>query len=319
MTKAVLLFSGGLDSRLAAKILQEQGIKLECMFFILPFGGGCCNDKFCALNFSQKNLLKLQYIDCTKGKLLQEYLNLIKKPKYGHGSGLNPCIDCRIFMLKKAKKYADKNKIEIIATGEVLGERPMSQHRNALDIAEKYSNLKGRLLRPLSAKLLPETQAEKKGLIKRNKLLDIKGRSRKKQIELAKKYKITFPTPAGGCLLCDKEFCKKLKDLLSLKKKITNQDIELLKLGRHFRFKNNKIIVGRNEQENKLISKFKGILLEPKDIPGPTTLLQGKNIKLAAQLTVSHSKAKGKTKVKYKNKIITVSPITKKQIDKLRI
>jgi tRNA-specific 2-thiouridylase len=317
MTKALLLFSGGLDSRLAAKLLKDQGIELECMFFILPFGGGCCNDKYCSLKFTQKELLKLQYVDCTKGKLLQEYLNLIKKPKHGHGRNLNPCIDCRVFMLKKAKKYADKNNIKIIATGEVLGERPMSQHKRALEIVETSSGLKGILLRPLSAKLLPETDAEKKGLIDREKLLDIRGRSRKPQIKLAKKYKITFPTPAGGCLLCEPEFCKRLR--LIIKDKITNKDINLLKVGRYFKDKNSIIIVGRNEKENKIISKHKGILLEPKDIPGPTTLLLGKNIKLAAQLTVSHTKAKGKTKVKYDKKTIEVKPLTKKQIDKLRI
>ena len=313
--KALLLFSGGLDSRLVAKILQKQ-VDLECMFFILPFGGGCCNDKYCSLKFTQKNSLKLQFIDCTKGKLLQEYLNLIKKPKHGYGKNLNPCIDCRIFILKKAKAYADKNSIEIIATGEVLGERPKSQHKQALNIIEKASNLKGRLLRPLSAKLLPETEAEKRGDIDRNKFFKIKGRARKIQMDLAKKYKINYPAPGGGCLLCEPEYCKKLK--LILKNKITQKDLELLKLGRHFKYKNNIIIVGRNKEENKLISKFKGILLEPKEIPGPTTLLLGKNIKLAAQLTVSHTK-ENKAKIKYKNKTIEVKSLTRKQIDKLRI
>lgn len=286
--RILILFSGGLDSRLAIKILEEQA-DVECINFLLPFGSGCCNSH-CSLNFCQKENLKLNIIDCTKGKLLQEYLKIIRKPKFGRGSCLNPCIDCRIFLLKKAREYADKNKINIIATGEVLGERPMSQHKKALKLIEKEAKLKGRLLRPLSAKLLEETDAEKKGIIDRNKLEAISGRSRKKQIELADKFKINYPTPAGGCLLCEPEFCKKLNPLLN--KKITELDIELLKIGRNF--ENNNIILGKNEAENlrleKIKNKFDGILIIPLE-PGPSALIKDKKyLKEAKSLIKKYSK-----------------------------
>lgn len=272
--KVLVLFSGGVDSRLAVKLLQEQA-DVECINFILPFGAGCCNSH-CSLNFCQKENCKLHVVDCTKNSLLQEYLDLVRKPKHGYGVGLNPCIDCRIFLLKKAKEFADKNKIEIIATGEVLGERPMSQHKSALEIVEQESELKGRLLRPLSAKLLPETEAEKKEIIDRSKLLDIQGRGRSRQLELAKKYNITFPSPGGGCLLCEPEFCKKLKPILN--SKLEEMNIELIKLGRHFESSN--IILGRNRQENEKLEKIKnkykkGILVIPKQ-PGPSAFIKAK-------------------------------------------
>ncbi|UCD20590.1 MAG: 7-cyano-7-deazaguanine synthase [archaeon] len=161
MTKAIVLISGGLDSRLALKIMQEQGIKILALNFKFPFGSSCC-DTNCSFNFCQVQGIKLKVIDCTKGKLFQEYLNLVKKPKHGTGTAINPCIDCRIFILKKAKEIMKKECYDFIVTGEVLGERPMSQYRKALDLVEKESGLKGKILRPLSAKRLEETEPEKK-------------------------------------------------------------------------------------------------------------------------------------------------------------
>ena len=243
--KALGLLSGGLDSVLAFKLILNQGIKAEAIKFVSPF----FDDSFYAKNISEKFgiPLKIMYL----GK---EYLKLIKNPKHGYGSGMNPCIDCHVFMLKKAKQYAKKIKADFIFTGDVLGERPMSQNMKALNTIESETRLKNKILRPLSAKLLPETVAEKNGWVDRNKLLDIKGRSRKKQLELAKKFKIKiYASPGGGCLLTEKEFSAKLRDLIKHKKRINEKDIELLKIGRHFRFKNNKIIVGRNEKENELL------------------------------------------------------------------
>ncbi len=331
--KAIVLFSGGLDSRLAIKLLQDQKINIMALFFLFPFGSGCCNPN-CSFNFAQTQNIKLKIIDCTKGKLFKEYIKIIKKPKYGYGSAINPCIDCRIFMLKKAKKIMEKEKADFIATGEVLNERPMSQRRKILYLTEKESKLKGKLLRPLSAKLLPETIAEKKGLINRKKLLAIQGRQRKIQMALAKKHKISYPTPAGGCILCEKTFASKLKDLFKHKKKIEPRDIELLKLGRHFRYKNNKIIIGRNEQENNklmALAKNKDLVFEVKIWPGPITLLEGKSnkkiIEIAAALTLSHSDAKhkkqaiiqyGKGKRKF-NKVINAFLFSQKEVEKLRI
>ena len=158
--KALILLSGGLDSRLACRIMREQIGKdnIEALLFILPFGAGCCADKYCVFRFCQKEGIKLRVIDCTKGKLLQEYMELIRSPRYGYGSGINPCIDCRIFMFKKAKEIMEKEGFDVVVTGEVVGERPMSQRKKAMDIIENESGLKGKLLRPLNAKFLPETQ-----------------------------------------------------------------------------------------------------------------------------------------------------------------
>jgi len=289
--KVLVLFSGGLDSRLAVKIMEEQA-DVKCIYFNLPFGSGCCNTN-CALKFSLKERIKLKIIDVTKGKLLQEYLNVLRKPSHGYGVALNPCIDCHIWMLKKAKEYADKNKIKIIATGEVLGERPMSQHKKALEIIEQESELQGRLLRPLSAKLLPATEAEQRGDIDRSKLLDIQGRSRKMQMRLAEKYKISYPTPGGGCLLCEPEFAEKLMPLL--KGKVKDIDIALLKVGRHFESSN--IILGKNEQENleleNIYRRYKqGILLVPEE-PGPTAFIKNKKYEQEARkLMQQYSKHK---------------------------
>lgn len=285
MAKALVLLSGGLDSRLACKILQEQ-LDVEAILFLLPFTGGCCSDKFCVFKFCQKNGIKLNIVDCTKGKLFEEYIEMIRHPKYSRGTALNPCIDCHIFILKKAKKIADKLKIRIIATGEVLGERPLSQHKSALMLIEKQAGFE--ILRPLSAKLLPETQAEKQGLVNRNLLLDIQGRQRKKQLELAEKYKIDFPSPGGGCLLCEKDYCKKLKPLLN--SKISYNDIELLKIGRHFN--ESKIIIGRNKEENELLEKEKGIKIVPEQ-RGPTALVKDKKmVEEAKKLIQKYSKHK---------------------------
>ena len=310
--KAIVLFSGGLDSRLAVCMLKEQDIDVKALHFILPFGAGCCNDKMCNFRFSQKELVDLKIIDCTSGKNFQDYMKIVRNPKHGHGSGMNPCIDCRIFMLKKAKEIMKKEKADLIATGEVLNERPMSQYKSALELVEKEAGLKGMILRPLSAKLLPETAAEKNGLIDRNKLLAINGRSRKIQIELADKFKINYPSPAGGCLLCEKAFCQKLNDLIkhidktNKKGKITEKDIELLKTGRHFRFGEAKIIVGRNHQENlKLLSlnSSKYLIFEVPGVGSPITLLisnkpSHKDIEMAASLTARYSDSDKNAKIK---------------------
>ncbi len=289
MEKAIVLFSGGLDSLLVIELLKEQRINIIPVYFLLPFGS-----RYSAI----PKLKEMKTIDCTKGKLLKEYLGIIKKPKHGHGSGINPCVDCHLFMLKKAKEIMKKEKADFVCTGEVLGERPMSQHKKALMLIEEESGLKGKLLRPLSAKLLPETDAEKKGLIDRSRLLDIHGRSRKIQIELAKKYKISYPTPAGGCLLCEKEFAKRLKDMFSIKKDLELKDIELLKIGRHFKIKNSIVIVGRDKKENDRIIELadkNDVLIEVKDIPSPVTTIAGKidedNLKKACELTIKYSDA----------------------------
>ena len=319
MVKALGLFSGGLDSILATKLVQEQRIRVELINFYTPFF-----PPKNAIKIAKQLKIKLKEIDVTK-----DYLKMLRKPKHGYGSEMNPCMDCKIFMLKKAKKYAKRIKAKFIFTGEVIGERPMSQNKKALELIEREAGLKGKLLRPLSAKLLPVTEAEKKW-VNRNKLLDVSGRRREKQMKLAKKFKIKqYPSPSGGCLLTYKEFAKKIKDLLKHKKRITRNDLELLKVGRHFRFKNNKIIVGRNEKENKKLLELKqktDYIFEVPDIGSPTTVLQGpktkKAIKIAAQLTARYSDAREKTKVKYGRKLkrtLIVLNIKENEIKNLRI
>lgn len=266
--KAIVMLSGGLDSRLAVKLMQEKGFEVLALHFKLPFGSGCC-DENCSFNFAQMAGVKLKIFDCTKGKLLREYLDVVRKPKHGRGTCMNPCIDCRIFMLKKAKKFADENKIKLIATGEVLNQRLMSQNAKAMKIVEKESGLGERLVRPLEE-------------------VGAKGRSRKKQIELAKKFGIKYPNSGGGCLLCEKELKDKIKAVLD--KKAPEHYVNLVNIGRHF--ENSKIILGRNAKENKILESQKGIKIIPKQ-PGPSALIINKKLERnAKELIQKYSKKK---------------------------
>jgi len=280
--RALVLLSGGLDSRLVCKMMQSQlgSRQVEAVFFQLPFGGGCCSDSMCVVKFCQTQGIRLHIIDCTKGAMYRRYMAMIMKPRFGRGTAFNPCIDCHLFMLKEAKKLAGRIGADVIATGEVLGERPMSQKRHALELIERESGLSGRLLRPLSAKLLPETEAEKKGWIDRSRLLVISGRSRSVQLALAKKYRIDFPTPGGGCLLTDASFSERLAGILRLYPNAKPDEIELAKLGRHFPIGKVIIIVGRNHQENlkiqALAKALKLTTVEAEGVMGPTTVMVSK-------------------------------------------
>lgn len=304
-TKAVGLLSGGLDSTLAVKLMLDQGIDVVAFNFRSPF---CqCNRKGrCeAVEVTSKFKIPLNVAMANV-----EYLRMLRKPKHGYGSGMNPCIDCRIMLLRKAKSFAKQIGATFLFTGEVLDERPMSQHRKALDIIEKEAKLEGKILRPLSAKLLPPTKVELMGLVNREKLNSIKGRSRKPQIALASSLGVyDYPCPAGGCLLTDKEFAAKLRDLLNHQHRIGLKDITFLKVGRHFRFRENKIIVGRNEIENKILLNLNDdrlTYLEVPDFGSPITVLQGRMRKyallVAAKLTARYSDAEGeKVIVNYKH------------------
>ena len=294
MAKALALFSGGLDSILAVKLLVNQGIDVVAVNFVSAFSS-CAKDN-CGVTEVAKQLgVPLKVV-----KLGDEYLKMIREPKHGYGKNMNPCIDCRIYILKKAKKIAEEIGADFIFTGEVLGERPMSQHFNALKVVEEESGLKGKILRPLSAKLLPETPIERKGLVDRKKLLDIRGRSRKPQLKLAEEFNIkSYPSPAGGCLLTCREYANKLQDLFKHRKRCTMADAALLKVGRHFRLGKNKIIVGRNEAENAVLKAKKArndYYFEVPHTGSPITVLQGaktkKAVKIAAALTAFYSDAK---------------------------
>lgn len=267
-TKALVLFSGGLDSILAVKVLEAQGIDVLALIFQSYFFGS---------RKAEENAKK-NGIKCRVEDISPEHLEIIKKPKYGYGRAMNPCIDCHLLMIRKAGEIMKKKKFDFVATGEVLGQRPMSQNKQSLEIIDKNSGIVGKLLRPLSAKLLPETEVEKNGSVDRENLLDLRGRSRKGQIVLVKKYGVKyFPSPSGGCVLTEKEFGIKLKKLLENSKTPRPSDLALLRIGRHFWENESHIVIGRNEEDNNIIQKLaeKGdILLELKDIPGPLTLIR---------------------------------------------
>ena len=279
-TKAVALLSGGLDSNLAVRMMLDQGIDVEAVAIKTPFcdfdcGKGCGQRvKEVADELGIK--LKTVYFG-------EEYLRMLKNPKYGYGSGMNPCIDCRGMMYNAAKEHMKKTKADFVITGEVLFQRPMSQNNRALHIIEKETGMECKVLRPLSAKHLPQTDAEKMGLINRENMGDIKGRSRKGQLMLAKHYGMSeVPNAAGGCLLTDPSFSKRVKDIMVHCDDIpTLNDIELLKVGRHFRITHDaKLVVGRNKDENEVIKALVAdgdAIIEVKEYVGPTCILRCKS------------------------------------------
>jgi len=349
--KALALLSGGLDSILATKLILDQGIEVVALNFILPFA---TEKEDYAGEVAKRFGIPLVRVESG-----EEYLDMVKKPKYGYGSGMNPCIDCRIYMLREAKRIAKEVGANFIFTGDVLGERPMSQHRKALELEEKEAGLERMVLRPLSAKLLPETIPEQKGWVDRSKLCAIKGKSRKPQIALANKFGILeeeYPTPSGGCLLTYREFASKLRDLFDHNERVTMRDVRLLKIGRHFRFGSSKIIVGRNEAENMLLldlnKPLQGLrgrgaephrpevyVFEVLDYGSPITILEGEKskeaIEVAAKLTARYSDAGAKEEVlvEYKpscgaelredqeqrKERIVVSPMDENEVARLRI
>ena len=326
--KAISLFSGGLDSILATELVRHQGIEVIAFNVKTPFGIPKKDGQTEAQQGAEtlKVPLVVQCVD-------KEYIKMLRSPRFGYGKNINPCVDCKIFILKQAKKYAKEVGADFLFTGEVLGERPMSQHGTALRTIEKESGLEGKLLRPLSAKLMAETEAEKRGLIDREKLLAIEGRSRKPQFELAKQFGIkVYPSPAGGCLLTCEEYAKKLRDLFNHKKRVSGEDVALLRIGRHFRVGDSKVVVGRNQAENIYLTEHRcrcDYLFElPTPIMGPTTLLQGPKtktaLKTAAELTAFYSDAKTpEAKVKYgkefMDKVVAVSVPKRENVDKLRV
>jgi tRNA U34 2-thiouridine synthase MnmA/TrmU len=295
--KVVALLSGGLDSQLAVRMMQEQGFEVSAVAIKTPFcdfdcGRGCgfeIRERADDLNVN----LKTVYLG-------DEYIEMLKHPKHGIGAGFNPCVDCRTMMFDAAKKHMEEIGAEFIISGEVLGQRPMSQHAPSLHIIENESNLKGKIVRPLSGGLLPPTNAEKDGLIKREDLGMIRGRQRKIQMKMAKEYGIENPPNAGGgCLLTEPQFGIKAKDLFDHIETPTINEIDLLKIGRHFRLdEETKFVVGRNQDENEMIKALAlpgDILLEARDDLGPVSILRGKNakdnVKFASSITLRYSDA----------------------------
>lgn len=323
--KALVLFSGGLDSMLAVKILQNQGIEVDGICFKSNFFG------------CEKACKAAQYlgIKLIEADISGDILVLVKNPPSGYGKHINPCIDCHALMIKKTSNYLQQNftapiaaegykdseitppytpceggLYDFIATGEVLGQRPFSQNKNALRRIEKIADME--ILRPLSAKLLPETEIEKKGLVIRGKLRDIQGRTRKQQMELAEKYHIKkYESPAGGCLLTDPEFSQRLLVMLENWPDCVPDDIELLKYGRIFWFSLTRqftprhanlrqagikilVVIGRNQQDNENLKKLakKGdVILELNKIAGPFTIARNFKFQISNNKQILHPKS----------------------------
>ena len=260
----------------------DQGIDVVALNFTSAFctcnagsahkkGGGCRSN---AMRVAGEFGIPIKVL--TKGL---DYMEIVRSPRFGYGKGINPCIDCRIYMFSRAKDFMAETGASFIVTGEVLGQRPMSQRRDTFRIIERESGLEGRILRPLSAKHLEPTIPEKEGIVDRRRLLDMLGRTRRPQMELADELNINdYPCPSGGCLLTDRIFSMKVRDLLAHKKDLTLKDLHALKTGRHFRFEGVKVIVGRNEEENRKLKNLLNpgdTLFEPVGFPGPVAVVSG--------------------------------------------
>ena len=326
--KAISLFSGGLDSILATKIIKEMGIEVEAIHFWSLFSPATYQSTVKKLSFFTEKLRVFLHIEDITLQLLEK----VKNPRYGYGSCLNPCIDCKILMFKKAKEYMEKVGAKFLISGEVLGERPFSQRREALGIIEKEALVKGIVLRPLSAKLLEATVPEKEGWVKREELFAMKGRSRRPQIELARKFKIySYPSPGGGCLLTDKNFSKKLEDLLSYSRDFGVREVFLLKIGRHFRLSDRgKLIIPRNDrEEQKLLEKKEKTdtlfipLNNGRKCLG-TGSLDVEDIKLASQIVASYIKGgfhpkRVKVISSWGEKVLEVPPLPSQELENRRL
>lgn len=312
--KAVALISGGLDSLLAAKVMLEQGVHVEGINF---FTGFCVEGHTHAIRKKDKDKpkrnnalwsaeqlgIKLHIID-----IIEEYKEVLLNPKHGYGANLNPCLDCKIFMVGKAKEWAKENGFDFIITGEVVGQRPMSQRKDTMPVISEESGADDLLLRPLSALNLPETLPEKEGWVDRDQLYDFSGRTRKPQMALAKKFGFEdYATPAGGCcFLTDKSYSVKLSDLWASRghRDYELDDIMLLKVGRHIRPKPNfKLIVAREEGENNFLQGYKKqfMTLRTMSHKGPLTLLDGKasqeDLELASQIVARFSQGRSAEQV----------------------
>ncbi len=299
MTKAVALYSGGLDSTLAILSLLRQGIEVKAVTFMTHFGCDLSDRSSCSKNpFAAAEQFGFEV---KLSHLSEKFVGIVKNPKFGHGRNMNPCMDCRILMLKEAKVFMEMIGADFLVTGEVLGQRPMSQRRDSLAIIDRETGLKGLILRPLSAKLLKPTIAEEQGLVNRALLHGLSGRSRKPQMALAVEYGLTdYPAPAGGCLLTEPNYAYRLRELLDHDPNPSFDDLHLLRLGRHFRIAPDcKVIVGRDKEENDAIFALKGpqdVFLRIEDHGSPIALIRGDadegRIAVAASLCARYSDGK---------------------------
>lgn len=302
---AIALFSGGLDSALAILLMLQQNIEVTAITFMTHFGCDLGDRSSCGANpypAAEKYGFNVKLMH-----LGQKFVDIVENPQYGRGKNMNVCTDCRILMLNEAKDFMEMVNADFIITGEVMGQRPMSQIKSKMELVLAKTGLKGKLLRPLSAKKLEPTEPELNGMIDREKLEGITGRSRKRQIEMAKEFGLDdYPSPASGCLLTDSGYSNRLRDLLANSERLVFEDLNLLRLGRHFRLdKDTRVIVGRNEQENNSLIAYKKpshSRLEAIHISSPVTLLIGEptddNLMKASMITARYTTDRDKPKVK---------------------
>lgn len=326
MAKALAMISGGLDSILAAKLIKDQGIEVI----------GICFKSYFFSEESAKRMTKQIDIPLEVIDFSEEHMNMVKNPKHGWGKNMNPCIDCHAMMMRYSGKLLEQFNADFIITGEVLNQRPMSQNRQALNIVKKESGFADKILRPLCAKNLDETEMERSGLVDREKLLNITGRSRKAQMELASKWGITeYPSPAGGCKLTEPGYAIRLKDSLDNSEFVSENEIELLRYGRHFRVSENaKIIAARTGDEVKEIKKYiddSFIAMNASKYTGALVIIQGKpseqEIELGARIAARYSKGRDEKEVevmygvygKKFNDSKKVSPITDEELQQYLI
>jgi hypothetical protein len=332
MTKAIALYSGGLDSTLAILTVMKQGIEVKAVTFLNHFGCDISDRSSCSKNpFSAAEQFGFEVKLC---HLSGKFINIVKNPKFGHGKNMNPCMDCRILMLREAKEFMEMVGADFIITGEVIGQRPMSQRRDALDIIDRETGMRGHILRPLSAKLLKPTIPEQEGLVDRDMLFGFGGRSRKPQMALAAEFGLTdYPAPASGCLLTEPNYSYRLSELLAYDRDPSLDDLNLLRLGRHFRLSAGcKVIVGRDERENNAILSLlgnNGPFLTVEAQASPITVIRGdaddRELRLAAALCARYSDAKLLPEVDVKvwnrdsGSMVTVMPADKAIIDRYKI
>ncbi len=316
--RAFIMISGGLDSMVAAKVLQEQGIHLIGVHFASLFYRPCSNKDRISPAERAAQALGIELVTFYKDV---DFLRMIQNPRYGYGSAINPCIDCRIYYLQKVKPLMQEYDVTFVATGEVLGQRPKSQMRDALNIVARDSGLTGYLVRPLCAHHLEPTIPEIEGILDRSQLLNISGRGRKEQMRIAERSGLTeYPNPAGGCQLTEKEFVVKVADLFQYGYR-DNYDITILTCGRHFRVNaTTKLILARNQHEGEFLlanAHDDEVFVVPHDFVGPLVLIRGEAseriIELAAGLLQYFSKKRGRADV-YVDILFGKDPVPRRQI-----
>ena len=328
---AIALFSGGLDSSLAVVLMRHQGIEVTALMFQNPFSAAASEGV--RTGYDPHHVAEQFGFSLKSLPLGDRFIVRVRNPRFGYGKNMNPCIDCRIFMLQEAARFMRSVDADFVVTGEVLGQRPMSQMRNTLNLIVKQADLRGLLLRPLSAGLMPPTIPEQKGLVDRDQLEAISGRSRKRQIELAGQFGLEdYTSPAAGCLLTDRGYSVRLKDLFDHEENFTDDDIALLRIGRQFRISPQlKLVIGRNESDNETLEKYLDhyACLEAVDTGSPIVLLAGQysdeDLKLAAAITARYCRARHAPQVRVvlsrdgKQTDLVVAPATDDILDKYRI